>query len=452
MSDASRFWGTINAIAFRHTKTQDVWPSLDFGQQLPVSAQSRLKDTTHPSIVSFGILSAAASLLLGKAQVQSLGNTVTVSYVSSGQQGHRRQIRATVEQSGEVQIEGGVGRTGPFVLTIALGVLGFTHELGEVRERWFLMVRELDRLRGARTAAQPTFSRADLRLASNDPHATHAMMALIDAVYYGLKAIYFAGLLSQSDLDVPPLTAPLPPEVFTVLPGTQVSAAPAASLDQGTEAQLRRVARRGGRVLLTGPTGTGKTESVMNVAVALGRPLFIIKGSPNMEETDFLGGYHMVGGAPEWVDGPFTAAFVRAQTQAVVLLFDELLRADPINLSSTVGVLDHVSETQAALMGIPHLAAGRYYVLRLKNGELVWAPVGNVLFAATTSCTSIRNSCPSIHPQTCGAARTARWPSGACSCGRSWPMRPGTSSSVMRSLLAGWANSGTCWRMSASSA
>lgn len=36
-------------------------------------------------------------------------------------------------------------------------------------------------------------------------------------------------------------------------------------------------------------------------------------------------------------------------------------------------------------MGVPHLEEGRYYLLRLKNGELVWAPVKNVLFIATTN-------------------------------------------------------------------
>ncbi|MBB5234223.1 AAA family ATPase [Deinococcus budaensis] len=380
------FWSAVNAIAFTHTKSQSVWPSLSYHQAIPPGAHSQHKDTTAKSVVGFGVLTAICGVLTGDVQATpGNGQDVLICYptTGSGQSGNR-WLGATVHGT-HITFEGGIGRTGPFALTVVLAVLKCHPALVEVETRWWLLVGELSRLRGPRTPAQPTFTKADLRQASNDSDATLAMMALIDSLYYSMKALFSVGEMDHLDVEPTQATLFLPPEEFTILKGTLPTTAPQPSAGNTPLDELLRVSRRGGRVLITGPTGVMKTETAKAAAVRLERPLFVVKGSPNMDDQDFLGGYQMVGGKPEWVDGPFTQAFLRAQEAPVVLLFDELLRSDPINLSSAVGILDHVSAQEAGLMGVPHLEEGRYYLLRLKNGELVWAPVKNVLLIATTN-------------------------------------------------------------------
>lgn len=380
------FWSSVTAIAFTNTKSQSVWPSLAYNQAIPSGAHSQHKNTTSQSVVGLGVLTAICGVLTGDVQAAPRnGLDVVICYptTANGQSGDR-WLGATVRGS-SITFEGGIGRTGPFALTVVLAVLKCHPTLQEVEARWWTLVGELVRLRGPRTSAQPTFTKADLRQASNDQGATLAMMALIDSLYYSMKALFFAGEMDHLDAEPTLAIAFLPPEEFTILKGAPAAPAPQPSTGTTPLDELLRVARRGGRVLITGPTGVMKTETAKAAAVRLGRPLFMVKGSPNMDDQDFLGGYQMVEGKPEWVDGPFTQAFLRAQEGPVVLLFDELLRSDPINLSSAVGILDHVSAEEAGLMGVPHLEEGRYYLLRLKNGELVWAPVKNVLFIATTN-------------------------------------------------------------------
>ncbi|MBZ9752219.1 AAA family ATPase, partial [Deinococcus sp. HMF7604] len=382
----TNFWGAVTRIAYSHTKSQAVWPSLAHQAPIPDACHSRLKDTDQPSVVGLGVVVGICALLRGEVFLSQAADEVTVCYMSTAaSSATRRRMRAHLARPSGLHLQGGVGRTGPFVLAVATAVLAQPPALQEITERWWALIGELTRVRGARTTAEPSFSAADLRHASNDPQATQALMALVDSVYYGLKAVYMAGDLTHEDSEPPaPITeeplgrltvlgVPAPSGGRTLVPGNTI-----------TE-QLQRAARRGGRVLLVGPTGTFKTETAKATAVALARPMFVVKGSPDMEDRDFLGGYQMLDGAPQWVDGPFTQAFVRAQQEGVVLLFDELLRTDPINLSSAVGYLDHVSAQEAALMGVSGLPDGRYYVLRLKNGELVWAPVVNVLLIATTN-------------------------------------------------------------------
>ncbi|GAA5501069.1 hypothetical protein Dxin01_00800 [Deinococcus xinjiangensis] len=383
MSTSTTFWGAVNAIAFKNTKTQDIWPSLNFGQTIPPHLHSCHKDTSKESVVSFGIIMAVGELLKGAVNVSQAPDQVVIAYQSSGNTAGIRSMRAVMSGT-HIQFEGGAGRIGPFLLTIALGVLGYHSDLEEVRERWWNFVGCLSQLRGVRSAQRNTFSDTDLRHASNDHTATERLMALIDAVYYGMKKLHKEGQLDHLDIAVTPPTGSLLPDAFTVLPSPPQQA-PAPSSDNSVVDKLSRVARRGGRVLLIGPTGTGKTEAGKAVATTLDRPLFNIKGSPNMEETEFIGGYHMIEGKPELIDGPFVQAFLCAQERPAVLLFDEILRVDGPTMSSTVGILDHVSEKEAALMGIPGLPQGRYYILRHRNQDLIWAPVRNLLIIGTTN-------------------------------------------------------------------
>lgn len=100
-----------------------------------------------------------------------------------------------------------------------------------------------------------------------------------------------------------------------------------------------RTVVRGGNILLTGPTGTGKSQTAIAVAKALGRELFYINlGATQDPRGSLIGNTHF--GKEQ---GTFfnESAFVRAiQTENTVILLDELSRAHPEAWNILMTVLD----------------------------------------------------------------------------------------------------------------
>jgi hypothetical protein len=96
---------------------------------------------------------------------------------------------------------------------------------------------------------------------------------------------------------------------------------------------------RGGNVLLTGPTGTGKSQTAIAVAKTLGRELFYINlGATQDPRGSLIGNTHF--GKEQ---GTFfnESAFVKAiQTPNTVVLLDELSRAHPEAWNILMTVLD----------------------------------------------------------------------------------------------------------------
>ena len=96
---------------------------------------------------------------------------------------------------------------------------------------------------------------------------------------------------------------------------------------------------RGGNVLLTGPTGTGKSQTAIAVAKTLGRELFYINlGATQDPRGSLIGNTHF--GKEQ---GTFfnESAFVKAiQTPNMVILLDELSRAHPEAWNILMTVLD----------------------------------------------------------------------------------------------------------------
>jgi MoxR-like ATPase len=96
---------------------------------------------------------------------------------------------------------------------------------------------------------------------------------------------------------------------------------------------------RGGNVLLTGPTGTGKSQTAIAVAKTLGRELFYINlGATQDPRGSLIGNTHF--GKEQ---GTFfnESAFVKAiQTPNTVILLDELSRAHPEAWNILMTVLD----------------------------------------------------------------------------------------------------------------
>ena len=150
-------------------------------------------------------------------------------------------------------------------------------------------------------------------------------------------------------------------------------------------ADLKRWIKRGVNVFLTGPTGTFKTSTANQAALANGANLFSVQGRPGLEDRDFYGGvYPVPGQEPKWVPGPVAQAFDSAASGALtVLVFNEVTRFEPLYFNATIGMMDEYSGAELAAHGVTfsegHLNAmglkqqdeGRYYLLTLPNGESI---------------------------------------------------------------------------------
>lgn len=85
----------------------------------------------------------------------------------------------------------------------------------------------------------------------------------------------------------------------------------------------------GDGLYLTGPTGSGKTSLLEQVAARLQWGVHAVTGHGRMELNDLLGQYMLVdGGAMQWIDGPLTLAVRLGH----VLLINEIDAVDPAEL------------------------------------------------------------------------------------------------------------------------
>lgn len=113
------------------------------------------------------------------------------------------------------------------------------------------------------------------------------------------------------------------PDVFYVASGVECDAVRAA-----WRAQLP--------VMITGPTGCGKTRLVHHMAVVLGRPVVTVTCHDDLTSSDLVGRFLVAGGDVRWVDGPLTTA---VRTGAVCYL-DEVAEARRDTLAVLHSVLD----------------------------------------------------------------------------------------------------------------
>ncbi len=85
-----------------------------------------------------------------------------------------------------------------------------------------------------------------------------------------------------------------------------------------------------------GPSGTGKTSAIKQIAARINMPVYQITASERMEASDLIGGYILVDGATQWLDGPM----VKAMKSGGIFLLDEIDTANPAVLIALNGVLD----------------------------------------------------------------------------------------------------------------
>ena len=94
-------------------------------------------------------------------------------------------------------------------------------------------------------------------------------------------------------------------------------------------------------LLLTGPTGCGKTRLVEHMAEALGRPLFTVSCHDDLSASDLVGRYLIRREGTVWQDGPLT----RAVREGAICYLDEVVEAR----QDTVVVLHSLSDYRRVL-------------------------------------------------------------------------------------------------------
>ena len=90
-------------------------------------------------------------------------------------------------------------------------------------------------------------------------------------------------------------------------------------------------------VMLTGPTGCGKTRFVEHMGSLLGRPVVTISCHDDLTSSDLVGRFMVTGGDVVWTDGPLT----RAVKTGAICYLDEVVEARHDSLAILHSLTDH---------------------------------------------------------------------------------------------------------------
>jgi MoxR-like ATPase len=90
-------------------------------------------------------------------------------------------------------------------------------------------------------------------------------------------------------------------------------------------------------VMLTGPTGCGKTRLVEHMGQLLQRPVVTISCHDDLTSSDLVGRFMVTGGDVVWTDGPLT----RAVKEGAICYLDEVVEARHDSLAVLHSLTDH---------------------------------------------------------------------------------------------------------------
>jgi MoxR-like ATPase len=100
---------------------------------------------------------------------------------------------------------------------------------------------------------------------------------------------------------------------------------------------LKRAFQQKQPVMLTGPTGCGKTRLVEHLGELLGRPVATVSCHDDLTSADLVGRFIVTGGDVVWKDGPLT----RAIKAGAICYLDEVVEARHDSLAVLHSLTDH---------------------------------------------------------------------------------------------------------------
>lgn len=361
-------------------------PSLQPGDTIPTHLRSQAADPNQTSKIGIGPINAIVDILSDGARVWRDGDNIRIDYLSSGK---NRAVRSAHSRTGTGHRtwKDAQGRTAPYLLGLVESRLFNLRP--EVKQLYDGLV---DHIHTKLNISLPTREDAHWKAIDADQHARDLILALTDSLYYNLKGAFERDEIIEDDSIPEVLGKAISAADLGMkhIPGATAKASATrrprrAKVALEPLARLVRLAKSGGTALLTGPTGTFKTETGKQLAITTKAMLVTLKGAAGIEDRDFWGSIVPSESGPKWVDGPLTRAFRLAQAKKTVLLIDELLRFEPLYANVLVGALDTVTPEELTAMGQQPITNGAHYCVTLPSGEVIPAPKENLTIVATTN-------------------------------------------------------------------